>query len=63
MSRCEDGNQEMRPPEPSLTLRQRAVRELRFAWNLVNPLHGRTTVYVSKQTGEIIRREIPQKRQ
>ncbi len=30
------------------------AREARFFWNLVNPLHGRATVLISRDTGEVI---------
>lgn len=62
MSRLE-GDYQPQNSEPSTSLGQTIGRKIKFAWNLVNPMHGRTTVYVSKQTGEIVRRELPKKPQ
>lgn len=28
-------------------------KELRFFWNMVNPMHGTDTVFVSRKTGRI----------
>ena len=38
---------------------ERVAIEAKFMWNLVDPRHGRATVYVSKQTGEVVRKEKP----
>lgn len=43
-----------------LPLTQRVLKELKFMWNLVDPRHGRATVYVSRSTGEVVSKIKPQ---
>ncbi len=44
------------PPPAKSRMWHIVVKELRFLWNLVDPRHGRATVFVSRQNGQIVKK-------
>jgi hypothetical protein len=44
------------------TIGAKLAREARFFWNLVNPLQGRATVLISRESGEILVKKDPRAR-
>jgi hypothetical protein len=39
---------------PNKTIVEKLAREVRFFCNLVNPLHGRATVLISRESGKVL---------